>query len=109
MEAKGNMEDRNTGMQNNGRKKITVRVDSDLARMVKLYCDLNGETLENRVSEMFRVLCREIEENHTVTQWFDQVEKRKNWRCNDEQCSIGTSADSDFASPWNDDSNGGDE
>ncbi|MFM0649769.1 hypothetical protein PQR14_36100 [Paraburkholderia bryophila] len=103
------MEDGNAGIPNNGRKKITVRVNSDLARMVKLYCDLNGETLENRVSEMFRALCREIEENHAVTEWFDQVQKRKNWRCNDEEHRTPKAPDIGVASPWNDDSNGGDQ
>jgi hypothetical protein len=103
------MEDGNAGVPDNGRKKITVRVDSDLARMVKLYCDLNGQTIENCVSEMFRALCREIEERHTVTEWFDQVQTRKNWRGNDEARSTATGDDSGFASPWNDESNGGDE
>ncbi|WCM23165.1 hypothetical protein NDK50_35020 [Paraburkholderia bryophila] len=77
------MEDNNTGIQNGARKKVTVRIDSDLARMVKLYCDLNGESMEDRVSEMFRALCREMEENRTVTTWFAEVHKRKNWRRGD--------------------------
>jgi hypothetical protein len=62
------------------KRKVTVRIDEDLALVTKLYCELRGETLEDRVNLMFKAFCQQIERDQTVTKWFSNVQKTKSWR-----------------------------
>jgi hypothetical protein len=71
----------NSGNSASGKKrKVTVRIDEDLALVTKLYCELRGETLEERVNLMFKAFCQQIEREQTVTKWFSNVQKTKSWR-----------------------------